>query len=75
MVEEEPVRRFSSVVGIGKVYGPYANGSGAKDGYPRRDFFMWVADGPDAALAFAEIKPWLSTFRLDRAAEILTADR
>ena len=48
MTSETSVRRFSDAVGFGKVYGPY----GPHAAQPNRTpYFMWVADGHEAAKA------------------------
>lgn len=73
MTDEVTVRRFCDAVGFGKVYGPYKNRTGEKDGYPRSDFHVWVARGENANGAWAVIWPWLSDVRRNRMAELTAA--
>ncbi len=70
MTDEEAVRRFAEVVGVGKVYGPYG-GYGYRDGHERRPVFMWVASRVDAGVAYALMEPWLGESRRLRADEVL----
>lgn len=72
MVDREPVDRFQQIVG-GKVYGPYVNKS--RDGYPRRDFVMWLASGDEAVEIFARMAPLLSSYRHRRYEEVFGAAR
>jgi len=64
MVEGESVRRFAAAVGGGKVYGPYPNRMGEKDGYPRRDYLLWVAEGDEARRILELLRPLLSSWRV-----------
>ena len=65
MTDDWPVRRFAEIVG-GSVYGPYRNRTGEHDGYPRKDFYMWVAEGKAGARAARMMEPFLSPARLKR---------
>jgi hypothetical protein len=68
--DEEVVRRFQKVLRVGKVYGPYVNRSGERDGHPRQDFFHWSAHGEECEIALEMMWPWLSRRRRRRAVEI-----
>ena len=63
MVDESSVRRFAAAVGRGFVYGPYANRAGEKDGYVRKDFFLWVAEKEAAVEVATLLYPLLSEVR------------
>lgn len=63
MIQESSVRRFCEAVGVGKVYGPYRNRSGEKDGYERSDFWVWVVSGGSAGLLALDLYPFVSTWR------------
>jgi hypothetical protein len=69
--DEEVIRRFHEMIGIGILYGPYE--SAAKDGYTRRPFFRWVVSTYDALDVLQLLLPWLSQRRLDRAFELTGA--
>lgn len=71
MTDEETVLRFHKTVGAGKVYGPYRNRTGEKDGYARSDYWMWLAEGAEARRVAAAISPWLGSRRLDRIDEVM----
>ena len=68
MTDQEPVRRFAELLGLGIVYGPYVwNG---KDGCTRRPFWMWVAEGEDAWQAADRLWPWLSERRCTQVTRV-----
>jgi hypothetical protein len=61
MVEEESVRRFGAVIGVGKVYGPYGPYASQLG---TRPFFMWTAWKREDSVAAAKaliphVSPWL----------------
>lgn len=60
MVDGECVERFQAAVDAGRVYGPYANRSGERDGYQRSDFYMWVALKDDRFHVAHMLYPMLS---------------
>jgi hypothetical protein len=61
----ELVTRFDAIVGRGRVYGPYEHSG--RDGFVRKPYWMWTAQG-DAAHEVVEIlAPWLSRRRLEQA--------
>lgn len=62
MTNEEVVWRFACVLGFGIVYGPYV--FEAKDGFRRKPFWMWVAEGEEAWEAADLLSPWLSEARM-----------
>ena len=68
--EEEVGRRFQRVLRVGKVYGPYLNRSGERDGYARKPFFLWCAHGEDLEIAIETMWPWLSNRTRRRAIEV-----
>jgi hypothetical protein len=70
MCDAEVVAKFRSVVGLGRVYGPYKNKTGERDGYPRQDFFVWTARSADCELVIERLWPWLSSYRRRRASEV-----
>jgi len=57
MTDEDVVRRFHSVVGCGKVTGPYHPGGG------RKEVWTWTATGEDAVTTAARLLPWLCSRR------------
>lgn len=60
MLDAGPVVRFASVVGCGKVYGPYGNESmERRDGAPRQSSVMWLVEGPLALEVGALLRPLL----------------
>lgn len=63
MTQEASVQRFHNAIGVGTVYGPYANRSGETDGYPRSPFWIWVADLDAADTAAAALFPHLTEWR------------
>jgi hypothetical protein len=61
----ELVTRFDAIVGRGRVYGPYVHSG--RDGFVRKPYWMWLAQG-DAAHDVIEILAlWLSRRRLEQA--------
>jgi hypothetical protein len=73
MTDEEPVRRFAGAVGVGSVYGPYH--FKGKDGFIRRPFWYWVAEGEDAWRAADLLWPWLSERRSAQITSVFESDR
>jgi hypothetical protein len=71
MTDEETVRRFHKTVGAGVVYGPYPNRAGERDGYPRRDYWLWLVEGKQAAEIAIRLYPWLGQIRRDRVDEVM----
>ncbi len=61
----ELVHRFDQVVGRGHVYGPYTHRP--NDGYPRKPYWMWVAQGDAAHDVVDLLGPWLSQRRCEQA--------
>lgn len=69
MVDEDVVRRFHAVVGVGRVNGPY-QGSGN-----RQPYWEWRCGG-DEAKALAEVMvPYLGTRRSQQARPVLDWQR
>lgn len=69
MTREDSVRRFAVEMG-GRVYGPYANRMGEKDGYARKPVWVWVAELDDADNAAMKMFPHLSEWRRERLCEL-----
>lgn len=70
MTDGEMVTRFQKVVNCGRVYGPYGNRMGEKDGYPRKDVYQWTASSGDCERVIKMFWPWLSAYRRQRAREV-----
>jgi hypothetical protein len=66
--DEEVVRRFDAIIGLGRVYGPYKNSE--CDGHKRKPFWAWAASGEDAFDAMQMLALWLSKRRLQRALQL-----
>jgi hypothetical protein len=64
MTDEEPVRKFARVIGVGVVYGPYT--FEGRDGFKRRPFWYWMAEGDDAWIVADRLWPWLCQRRIDQ---------
>ena len=71
MTDEETVLRFYKTIGAGKVYGPYPNRAGEKDGYARSDYWLWLVEGKEAAEVAMSLYPWLGQVRRDRVDEVM----
>ena len=67
--DEAIVQRFSDIVDVGRVYGPYSR-ERERDGYKRKPFWVWVAQSYCALDALQLLGPWLSERRLSRAYEL-----
>lgn len=63
-VDEDVVRAFAEVLGVGKVYGPYQYGS-------RQAYWKWDAYGADALVVLQTIRPYLLARRGARADEAM----
>ena len=69
--DEDVLRRFAGVIGVGKVYGPYGP-------YPykpptslaKKPVWLWVCRGREAKEALEALRPWLGTRRLTQAREV-----
>jgi hypothetical protein len=71
MCDEDVLRRFASVVEVGKVYGPYVTRkTGGGDPSKWRDNFMWSARGADAEATMEWIAPYLGERRLAKLASV-----
>jgi hypothetical protein len=71
MADEDVVRRFAEIIGVGKVYGPY----GPYDYEPpkrlqKKPTWMWVCEGRRASEALEALRPWLSARRLAQARRV-----
>lgn len=65
--DEDIVRKFAAIVGIGKVYGPYSYSEG------RKPFWKWNADnGFEVFHLLSEMAPRLGNRRYARAKEAAT---
>lgn len=65
MVDLPTVERFHEIVECGDIYGPYPNRTGEKDGYPRSDFYVWIARREDRFAVAHLLYPLLSQVRRD----------
>lgn len=71
MTDRGAVERFARIVtGPDRVLGPYVNRTGDKDGYPRKDFYMWVSRVGEGRPILTRLWPYLSEFRRARAREL-----
>jgi hypothetical protein len=71
MCDREIVERFAEAVGTpNRVLGPYKNRTGEKDGYPRKDFYVWTTGTHKSQRILTALWPWLGTYRRTRAAEV-----
>lgn len=64
-VDEDVVREFASVIGCGKVHGPYQYGN-------RQPYWKWCAYGDGAVTAIERIRPYLLSRRAAKADEAVT---
>ena len=73
MTDEEVVRRFHEVVGVGRVHGPYAP-KGPKAQQPQwKMCFMWrLSNHHDVNMVMDRFSPWLGARRKECWAEMLT---
>jgi hypothetical protein len=62
MTDEDVIRRFDSVVGRGRVYGPYV--WHGRDGCVRKPFWTWVARDDAASDVLERLLPWLCARRV-----------
>lgn len=63
MTDEDVVRRFHTVVGVGRLSGPYSNGPRG-----RKPVWLWAAQHtPDVRELLVALKPWLGERRSARA--------
>jgi len=70
MTDEDVVRRFGAIVGVGSVHGPYHHPSPTRPNV--KPFWMWQAAGFQQVQAIiAMLWAWLGCRRRDRAAEVL----
>lgn len=61
----ELVSRFDAIVARGGIYGPYEHSG--RDGFVRKPFWTWVAQGDAAHEAVELLAAWLSRRRLEQA--------
>jgi hypothetical protein len=65
MTDEDVVRRFAAIVGLGRVYGPISRQSGRKPTYD------WASgDARDVCAVIKLLLPWLGNRRTAKAAEV-----
>lgn len=64
MTDEDVIRRFHAIVGIGKVYGPYQSAGN------RKPYWTWYARQADAFVVIEMLADWLSHRRLERTEEV-----
>lgn len=71
MCDREMVARFAEAVGTpGHVLGPYKNRAGEKDGYARRDYYVWRQNTETSQRVLTMLWPWLGSIRRARAVEV-----
>lgn len=68
MTDEETVREFAEIVGVGKVYGPYRNGQHA-----RLDQWEWTVVGIAAEAAYVQLEPFFNGEKRRQGERVLSA--
>lgn len=72
MTDEDVVRRFHEVVGVGKFYGPYLRDT--KEGNPKKPLFKWTTAAYEPARIVLEaLMPFLGVRRKEQARKALSA--
>lgn len=72
MTDEDTVRRFHRIVGVGNVHGPYEGRAGL--GSNSKPQWQWAAAAlEDVRGLIGSFYPWLSARRQARASEIIAA--
>jgi hypothetical protein len=66
MADEEIIRRFHAVMGLGRVHGPYQKGSN------RKPQWQWQANGREARQVIHRLLPYLGSRRQLRAMEVIS---
>lgn len=71
MADEDVVRRFGEILGVGKVYGPYGPyGYDPPNRLQKKPVWMWVCEGRAAGEVVEVLRPWLSPRRLAQARNV-----
>lgn len=71
MTDEDVVRRFHKVVGVGYVNGPYRHG-----GLGKKPAWIWATQKTDEVIAvYKMLSPWLGERRRARGAEVIAIRR
>jgi hypothetical protein len=70
--DEEVVRHFAMIIGLGEVYGPYHYEQ--PDGFRRKPFWVWLAEEYDALEVIEMLWPWLSGRRHAQALDLAPLD-
>ena len=68
MTDEEAVREFASIVGTGKVYGPYH-----QEGSTKRERWEWNAVGAAAEAAYVQLEPFFNEEKRKQGERVLSA--
>jgi hypothetical protein len=69
--DEEVLRRFAGILGVGKIYGPDGPyGYDPPKQLAKKPAWMWVCERKAAAAAIEAMAPMLSMRRVERALEI-----
>lgn len=66
--DEDVIRSFCAVVGVGKVRGPYTS----RKRPTAKPFWTWQADGKDAVKVAMMLSPYLHSRRRARIEEVLS---
>lgn len=75
MTDEDVIRRFAAVVGVGKIYGPYgyANGKSRRREH-HKQYWRWTAATKHSVLAAAQMfLPWMGQRRAQKLNEAIEA--
>jgi hypothetical protein len=67
----EPVERFATTIGLGRVYGPYLNRTRDRHRNQRKAFWVWLAIDSSAFDALEVLAPQLTERLLGRAQDVL----
>jgi len=64
MTDEQEVRDFGSIIGVGAVHGPYLQRRSKKDGSPTKPFWRWSVDSfKNTTRVWELLKPFLGERR------------
>lgn len=71
MTDEDSVRSFHEIVGVGSIFGPYTDYRTVKDGAPRKPQWRWYATGSKAEAVARLLWPYLGIRRRGRIREMM----
>jgi hypothetical protein len=72
LCDEDVLRRFSDIMRVGTVYGPYSYEQA--DGHKRKPFWVWNCQSANAEHALRCMAPWLGYRRLGQARRMRLLD-